>query len=286
MQPAPLRTRLGPRPLPLHLGTALMTWVSSESAWKLWKPGSPSSSPSSAAPDSIAALLPEIAALEAKAGAGKFEAALHREIARRMARLADGVLAYRRHAVHRTLDDPPAVWSEGNTRLLDYGATHRAARRARSARRAGGAVADQSLGGARPHGREEPAARDGRAGAQALSRRLGNARRRGAALRHHGLCRAPRAGARLPGQARAPGAGGDGLLHGRHARGGAGRAPAAPGRGAGAAGRPVGLPCRSHGPCLPRLDRAAPGARWRTGWASCRSTSCRPCSGRSIPGWR
>ena len=128
-----MQPRLGPRPLPLHLGTALMTWASSESAWKLWKPGSPSSSPNSAPPESLAALLPEIAALEATAGAGKFESALHREIARRMARLADGVLAYRRHAVHRTLDNPPAVWSEGNTRLLDYGATHRAAR-ARGAR--------------------------------------------------------------------------------------------------------------------------------------------------------
>src|SRR6476619_6883955 len=112
--------RLGPRPLPLHLGTALMTWASSESAWRLWKPASPSSNPGSAAPDTVAALLPEIAALEARAGAGKFEQALHREIARRMHRLADGVLAYRRHAVRRTLDDPPAVWSEGNTRLLDY----------------------------------------------------------------------------------------------------------------------------------------------------------------------
>jgi polyhydroxyalkanoate synthase len=59
---------------------------------------------------------------------GKFERALHREIVRRMHRLADGVLAYRQHAVHRTLDNPPAVWSEGNPRLLDYGATHRAAR--------------------------------------------------------------------------------------------------------------------------------------------------------------
>ena len=127
MQPA-LR-RLGPRPLPLHLGTALMTWASSESAWKLWRPGSPSSSPGSPAPESIAALLPEIGALEARAGAGTFEVALHREIARRMARLADGVLAYREHPVHRTLEDPPAVWSEGNTRLLDYGATHRSARR-------------------------------------------------------------------------------------------------------------------------------------------------------------
>ena len=45
-----------------------------------------------------------------------------------MHRLADGVLAYRQHPVHRTLENPPAVWSEGNTRLLDYGATHRAAR--------------------------------------------------------------------------------------------------------------------------------------------------------------
>ena len=127
-----MQARLGPRPLPLHLGTALMTWASSESAWKLWKPGSPSSN-QSAVPESIAALLPEIAALEAKEGAGKFESALQREIARRMGRLADGVLAYRRHPFHRDLENPPAVWSEGNTRLLDYGATHRAAR-ARGAR--------------------------------------------------------------------------------------------------------------------------------------------------------
>jgi len=115
-----------------------MTWVSSESVWRLWKPGSPISKPGSAGaeaspsgsppPESIAALLPEIAALEAKGGAGRFEEALRREIARRMERLADGVLAYRKHEVHRTLENPPAVWSEGNTRLLDYGATHRAAR--------------------------------------------------------------------------------------------------------------------------------------------------------------
>ena len=129
-----------------------MTWASSESAWKLWKPGSPSSN-QSAVPESIAALLPEIAALEAKAGAGKFESALHREIARRMGRLADGVLAYRQHPVHRDLENPPAVWSEGNTRLLDYGATHRAARVARCTGRAGRALADQPLGSARPHRR-------------------------------------------------------------------------------------------------------------------------------------
>lgn len=120
-----------------------MTWASSESAWKNWKPGSPGSRPNSPVPetpvpdapvpDAIAALLPQIAALEARDGAGRFEEALRREIARRMHRLAEGVLAYRQHAVHRTLENPPAVWSEGNTRLLDYGATHPAAR-ARGAR--------------------------------------------------------------------------------------------------------------------------------------------------------
>jgi polyhydroxyalkanoate synthase len=36
--------RLGPRPLPLHLATALLTCASSESAWRLWSAGSPSSS--------------------------------------------------------------------------------------------------------------------------------------------------------------------------------------------------------------------------------------------------
>ncbi len=135
-QPRLLPSRLGPRPLPLHLGTVLMTLASSESAWRLWKPASPNSKPGSATPESIAALLPEIAALEARTGAGRFDAALHREIARRLHRLADGVLAYRRHAAHRTLEDPPAVWHEGNTRLLDFGATHRSARGRGRGRRA------------------------------------------------------------------------------------------------------------------------------------------------------
>jgi polyhydroxyalkanoate synthase len=110
-----------------------MTWASSESAWKLWNAASPSSNRGSAPPESLAALLPEIAALEARAGVGRFEEALHREIARRLHRLADGVLAYRRHTVHRTLEDPPAVWSEGTMRLLDFGTTSRVAR-ARGAR--------------------------------------------------------------------------------------------------------------------------------------------------------
>ena len=109
-----------------------MTWASSESAWQLSRRGSPNSKPSSDVPESLNALLAEITALEARVGGG-FEAALHREIGRRLHRLADGVLAYRQSPVHRTLENPPAVWSEGNTRLLDYGATQRDAR-ARKAR--------------------------------------------------------------------------------------------------------------------------------------------------------
>src|SRR5215469_9500116 len=125
--------RLGPRPLPLHLGTALMTWASSESAWQLWKRDSPSSKASSGTsskvPEQVAPLLAEVSALEARTGTGQFEAALHREIARRLDRLAEGVLAYRRHPFHRALQDPPTVWSEGSTRVLDYGAVHVDARR-------------------------------------------------------------------------------------------------------------------------------------------------------------
>jgi polyhydroxyalkanoate synthase len=121
--------RLGPRPLPLHLSTALMTWASSESAWQLWKRGSPSSNPASAAPEAVARLQQEVASLEARAGAGQFEQALHREIGRRMDRLAEGVLAYRGHPVHRGLETPPAAWQEGTTRLLDYGRTHASARK-------------------------------------------------------------------------------------------------------------------------------------------------------------
>ena len=97
-----------------------MTLASSESAWRLSKPGSQSSSQSSP----LAEVLKDISAVDAE----RFAASLQREIGRRLDRLAEGVLAYRRHSVRRDLEDPPAVWSEGTTRLLDFGVTHRAAR--------------------------------------------------------------------------------------------------------------------------------------------------------------
>ncbi len=37
--------------------------------------------------------------------------------------LIRGIAAYRSHPAHRTLTDPPAIWSEGPARLLDYNPT-------------------------------------------------------------------------------------------------------------------------------------------------------------------
>src|SRR5262249_47031531 len=97
-----------------------------ESAWQLWKRDSPSSKPASTAPEGVAEILREVTALGAD---GRFEEALHREIGRRMDRLAQGVVAYRDHPFERTLETPPAAWQEGNTPRLAYGHTHPAARR-------------------------------------------------------------------------------------------------------------------------------------------------------------
>ncbi len=73
--------RLGPRPLALHLMLSGMDWSSLPAGSR------PSSAPP-AAPD------PAFVA---------------------------GVAAYRRHPYHRTLRDPPTIWAEGGSRLLDYG---------------------------------------------------------------------------------------------------------------------------------------------------------------------
>ena len=278
--------RLGPRPLPLHLGTALMTWASSESAWQLWKRDSPSSKPASTAPEGVAEILKEVAALEAapagplRAGAPSRDRPAHGSPGRGRGGLSP-------HPVHRTLRTAAAAWQEGNTRLLDYGRHASPPRRKRGARavlvvpslinrwEVLDLTAEKSL--LRAMAAHGPAAVPGR---------LGHARCRGAALRPRRLCRAAGARRRLSSASAPPRAGGDGLLHGRHARRGARRAPAAQGGEARAARRAVGLPCRQDRPGLPALGRALAGASWPTSWASCRSMCCRPCSGRSIRGSR
>ena len=103
--PAPL-SRRGPRPLLLHLTLA---WVKSSGLaaaslnWSnVW--------PNSSAPN---AGMPDPALLQAT-----LEEAIRADRA-----LIAGIAAYRADPYTRELRDPPAVWEEGETRVMDYGGT-------------------------------------------------------------------------------------------------------------------------------------------------------------------
>ncbi len=103
--PAPLRRR-GPRPLLLHLtlgmprsGASPGASPNSSSDWPSWS-ADPRTAPASAAEPAGAPLA---------------------EALRRHHAFIAGVAAYRRHPWRRELPDPPAVWQEGGSRLLDYG---------------------------------------------------------------------------------------------------------------------------------------------------------------------
>ena len=107
--------RLGPRPLPLHLASAATVWLSSCAAWPLWRNGS---LPLKAALDPQAsALAQSLAGVAPEA----FAAALEAELRHRGDLFLRGVQRYRGHPYRRALADPPTLWREGGTRLLDYG---------------------------------------------------------------------------------------------------------------------------------------------------------------------
>lgn len=107
-RPGPLNRR-GPRPLLLHLTLAMLKSSGSIAASMRLNAGSPNS--------------PEAAALKAALGnsVGDFPAAVLAEALRQDQALVAGIAAYRRHPYRRDLPDPPAIWAEGETRLLDYG---------------------------------------------------------------------------------------------------------------------------------------------------------------------
>ena len=107
------RPRLGPRPLSLHLMAALAAWTTSIAALPLLRSGSVGWRNEEAVRRLRADLeaVPENALTEA----------LIKEILDRLGRFAEGILRYRTHPYHRRLPDPPTLWSEGPTRLLDYG---------------------------------------------------------------------------------------------------------------------------------------------------------------------
>ncbi len=109
--------RPGPRPLALHLATALTTWLGSLAALPSARLGSMPWSP--ALEERAAALVPDLA----REDLDRLVGAVGGEAVRRLGEMLAGIEAYRRHPYRRALDEPPVVWREGTTRLLDYGAT-------------------------------------------------------------------------------------------------------------------------------------------------------------------
>jgi polyhydroxyalkanoate synthase len=117
--PGPLMRR-GPRPLLLHLTLAMLRSNVSRATSPLWNADWPNSS--------VAAVLQSIQkAVQDGNNETEFASAVIAETLRQDAALISGIAAYRRHDYHRTLLDPPAIWSEGGTRLLDYGMPDRTA---------------------------------------------------------------------------------------------------------------------------------------------------------------
>ena len=111
----PPPTRLGPRPLPLHLATAATIWTSSHAALPLLKNGSLPWKPAlagaaSALRRSVAEIPPD-----------DFAAAVDAELRARADAFLSGLERYRHHPYRRALADPPVLWRDGASRLLDYG---------------------------------------------------------------------------------------------------------------------------------------------------------------------
>ncbi len=107
--------RLGPRPLPMHLMAASLAWTSSRAALPLLRNGSLPWRPE------VSGRAAELQASLAKADPEAFARAVDRALVQRMDALVQGILAYRRHGDRRELADPPVLWQQGTTRLLDYG---------------------------------------------------------------------------------------------------------------------------------------------------------------------
>jgi polyhydroxyalkanoate synthase len=111
--PGPLMRR-GPRPLLLHLTLAMLKSNVSRATSPLWNADWPTSN--------VAEILRSIqSAVRDGNLEGSFPAEVWLETLEQDSGLIEGIAAYRRHPWERTLADPPAVWEEGDSRLLDYG---------------------------------------------------------------------------------------------------------------------------------------------------------------------
>ncbi|WP_207477800.1 alpha/beta fold hydrolase [Arenibaculum pallidiluteum] len=110
--PAP---RLGPRPLSLHLAAALAVWPGSKPALALSRSGSLPWRPE------LAERAEQLRPLLATADPAGLASAVDREARRRLDRFLTGVARYRGHVYRRAMPPVPAIWAEGDARLLDFG---------------------------------------------------------------------------------------------------------------------------------------------------------------------
>ncbi|MBX9594531.1 MAG: alpha/beta fold hydrolase [Roseomonas sp.] len=125
MAPEARHRRRGPRPLPLHLMLGAGRGMAAIGSASLLASSTGSPNWNGAWPISKAARA-EIERISAALAAGNhrpeaFAAAVIRRLLRADRALLAGIAAYRRHPFARDLPDPPAIWTEGDTRLLDYG---------------------------------------------------------------------------------------------------------------------------------------------------------------------
>jgi polyhydroxyalkanoate synthase len=109
--PAPRRQ--GPRPLPLHWNIYLLSLLSCGPGLML-----------SQLPLSLSPLSPELKNLAHQLNqlpASQLGPALAKVSASKLQLFISGVERYCAHPYHRTLKEPPVLWQQGSTRLLDYG---------------------------------------------------------------------------------------------------------------------------------------------------------------------
>ena len=107
----------GPRPLPLHMAVDTLTWLSSIAALRTSNGALPPLRPE------VAARAAQLKSALAGASPDAFIGAVERQARERLHLFADGVRRYRRAPRPARPAEPPAIWREGSTRLLDYGTT-------------------------------------------------------------------------------------------------------------------------------------------------------------------
>ncbi len=116
--PPLLLPRQGPRPLALHLTIALTVLLTSPGGLPFLKSGSlPWKPPLRGRALEIGRLADSIGGATGR----EFSRAVDREMRRRLDLFFTGVERYRHHPYRRDLVDPPVLWAEGSTRLLDFG---------------------------------------------------------------------------------------------------------------------------------------------------------------------